>query len=477
MTFEDFQDNELILDRYKPLETIGTGGYGTVFAAWDTQLKRRVAVKEIPFEPGALNGLPAGLQEAQTAALLTHPNIATVYDFITTDDCAYLIMEFVDGITLADIPSDALNDDTIAAIVKPMASAISHAHKNGVLHLDIKPRNILINHDGRVKIIDFGIAELSGLQGHGSASGGTIGYMPLEQLAGENTSEETDEWAFAAVVYELCTDEYPYANVVGFDASYDQMLAAQEKDEPSLLKTNDAQLDAVFAQALSTNPEERYESVKEFSTELMAQLGDVSEGRRELKEVVADLTDDETEEDLLEHPNDAERPPLFTGAEIIRFLGRLFVALLGGACIWQMFAYSQLVSRDTILIPIFTCLVAAATLELTPRLGGIITALALGVLLTLSRGAEYWMYGVALCVAAVVWWYFIGRKTNVVSLLSTLIIVVAFEVNLFLNTWFTTTFPRVFAGHLTTINISLAALYVLVSSVGVWSIIRRKEED
>lgn len=477
MTFEDFSDNELILDRYKPLETIGTGGYGTVFAAWDTQLKRRVAVKEIPIEPGESHEQPAGLQEAQTAALLTHPNIATVYDFIATNNCAYLIMEFIDGVTLADIPREALNDDTIAAIVKPMASAIAHAHKNGVLHLDIKPRNVLINHDGRIKIIDFGIAELSGLHGHGSASGGTIGYMPLEQLNGDNTSEETDEWAFAAVVYELCTDEYPYANVVGFNTSYDQMLAAQEHDEPSLLETNDIELDRIFAQALSTDPEERFSSVKKFSIELLKQLGDVTEGRRELKEIVAELTDDTTEDDPLEQAREEERQPLFSGAEIMRFLGRLTVALLGGACLWQLFRYSQLVTRDTLLIPIFTCLVAAGTLELAPRLGGIITPLALGVLLTLSRGAEYWMYGIGLCVAVCIWWFFIGRKSNVASLLSTLIIVAAFEINLLLNTWFTNVFPRLFAGHLTAINISLAALYVLVSSVGAWNIFRRKDQE
>lgn len=470
-------EEALLLDRYRPLETIGTGGYGTVFAAWDVQLKRRVAIKEMPFEPDAANAQPTGLAEAQTAALLTHPNIATVYDFITTEDRAYLIMEFVDGVTLADIPSEDLNDDTIATIVKSMASALSHAHKNGVLHLDVKPRNVLINHEGRIKLIDFGIAELSGLHGHGSASGGTIGYMPREQLAGDNTSECTDEWALAAVIYELCTDEFPYADVVGFDATYEQMLRAQEADEPSLLQTNDTVLDEVFATALSTDPENRYPSIKKFSAALLECLGDATQGRRELKEVVATLTDDEDDVDLLEADNEDVKPPLFSAGEIARFVVRLCVGLIGGACVWQLFEILNVTLPEPVLIPTFTTLVVAAILELTPRLGGIIAVLVYSTLLILAGGPFLWVYGLCLALAFCVWWYFLGRKNAILSATGALIVVAALEVNLLAHHQFARAFPTLFGEHLTAVNISLAAAYVLVSIVGAWFVLKRKEEE
>lgn len=471
-----FEEEGLLLDRYRPLETLGTGGYGTVFAAWDEQLKRRVAIKEIPFEHTP-TGEPAGLAEARTAALLTHPNIATVYDFIATDDRAYLIMEYVDGITLADIPSEDLNDDTIATIVKSMASAIAHAHKNGVLHLDIKPRNILINHEGRIKIIDFGIAELSGLNGHGSASGGTIGYMPLEQLEGTETSERTDEWAFASVVYELCTDEFPYADAAGFEATYTQMLKAQQFDEPSLLQTNDPLLDEIFATALSTNPDDRYPTVKKFSTALLERLGDVAEGRKELKEVVADLTNDEEEIDLSESKTHESKPPLFSPGEIGRFIIRLLIGLAGGACIWQLFEYANLTTRDTALIPLFVSLIVAAILELAPRLGGIIAPLALSVLLILSATGHLWAYGLGLALISCVWWYIIGRKSNVMGGFNALFVVIALEINLLAKPWLSSTFPTLIKEHLTTINISLAVTYVLVSMLGAWIISKRKDKE
>ena len=471
-----FENEGLLLDRYRPLETVGTGGYGTVFAAWDEQLKRRVAIKEIPIEHTA-TGEPAGLAEARTAALLQHPNIASVIDFVTADERAYLIMEFVDGVTLADIPSEDLNDDTIAAIVKAMASAIAHAHKEGVLHLDIKPRNILINHEGRIKIIDFGIAELSGLHGHGSASGGTIGYMPLEQLAGEPVSERTDEWAFAAVIYELCTDEFPYADVVGFDATYDQMLKAQQFDEPSLLQTNDAVLDEIFATALSTDPDNRYPTVKKFSNALLERLGDAAQGRRELKETVAELTNDEEATENNTADEQDAKPPLFSLGEIGRFLVRLFVGLVGGASIWQLFEITHLVSRDTMLTPIFVSLVVAAILELAPRLGGIIMPLAASVLLVLDKQATLWPFGLGLAAVTCVWWYIVGRKSNALGGINALFVVAVLEVNLLAKTWLATTYPALFDQHLTAINISLAAAYVLVSMLGAWIIYKRKDKE
>jgi serine/threonine-protein kinase len=300
--------SELLLDRYRELEQIDSGGYGTVILAFDERIRRRVALKRLPL--ALVGGAPVGQDEARTAALLAHPNIVALYDFEVdyARGLTYLVMEYVDGVELGAIPSDDLTDDVIAAVAKAVGDALAYAHKNGVLHLDIKPANILINHEGQVKITDFGLAQLSGVGGHGRAVGGTLGYMPLEQLRGEAVSELTDQWAFAAVLYELLADEFPYYECVQTrkrgrgTSAYDLMVDAQEKAEPALLELGAPELDAAFAQALSRNPEARFASVREFRDAVLPYLGGVGAvagGVKELRRVVAELTgDDSVEEDV-----------------------------------------------------------------------------------------------------------------------------------------------------------------------------------
>lgn len=204
-------EKPLILGRYRPLEVKGTGGSGTVEMAYDTRIQRKVAIKHIPLSQDT-TGKPAGLDEARTAALLANPHIVQVYDFACEGDEAFLIMEYMDGGSLADILDDGgtLTPDEAAYVVKSVADALEYAHENQVLHLDVKPDNILIDHNGTIKLTDFGISELSGADGFGVARGGTIGYMPPEQIRGEHLDERTDEWGLAAVLYEALTGENPF---------------------------------------------------------------------------------------------------------------------------------------------------------------------------------------------------------------------------------------------------------------------------
>ncbi|MCL2680856.1 MAG: serine/threonine protein kinase, partial [Coriobacteriia bacterium] len=249
-----------------------------------------------------------GLEEARTAAMLSHPNIVPLFDFEVDADrgVAYLIMEDIDGITVADIPDEYLTDEVAAAILKAVADALIYAHKNGVLHLDVKPANILINHEGQIKLADFGLAQLShvrqqhtgkGRRGkHGKASAGTVGYMPLEQLSGEEVCEATDQWALAAVIYELLSGEYPYFEEVSRKATINTMLKAQETDEVALLDLGDLVLEGIFARALARNPEVRFDSIKDFSEALLPELGDrpaATAGKRELKKIIPELTSDD----------------------------------------------------------------------------------------------------------------------------------------------------------------------------------------
>lgn len=290
-------EHPLILDRYRPLETLGEGGYATVVLAYDTRMQRRVAIKRLPF-PSDRAGRPvppAGLAEARTAALLNHPNIVTVHEWDTDADEAFIIMEHVDGATVADllqVSDGPLTLDEVAAVVEGVAEALEFAHDNGVLHLDIKPENVLVTRKGRVKVADFGIAALSSAAGHGHGAGGTPGYMPLEQMRGEELDDRTDVWAFGLLVYEMLADANPFYSETWEGALFKAEVAecpAPSEFVPDLPEA----LDDVLLTALATDPDERYAGVRSLANHLLENLGDVKEGRRSLAELVTEACGEE----------------------------------------------------------------------------------------------------------------------------------------------------------------------------------------
>ena len=335
----------LILDRYEPLGIAGSGGFGTVQIAWDPRIQRKVAIKTIQLTeqdayraalPGAqavtapaqqastadrwhgvqpwnefleqaddadgaadadeapetfhaLANLP-GLDEARTAAMLADQRIVTVYDFEVRGRIAYLIMEYVEGITLTDLLAnyeDWLTLDVVAAVFDAVAGALTVAHENNVLHLDIKPDNILINAKGEVKVTDFGLATLADASGAGTTGGGTIGYMPLEQMRREHLDARADEWSLAAVTYEMLTGENPF-----WAKNLDEAELAIEEAElvlPSLCWQNmDEQLDDVIFYALDPDREDRYDNVRDFAEEVDKFLGNAQAGKEQLVDIVED---------------------------------------------------------------------------------------------------------------------------------------------------------------------------------------------
>ena len=317
---------QLILDRYRPLGEAGAGGYGTVTVAWDPRIQRKVAIKtilltEIDARRAALPGANAvarnsrtayvsagfagdapedeavhaltnipGLDEARTAAMLSDPHIVTVYDVEVRGRTAYLIMEYIEGITLTKLMrefADLLTLDIAAAVVDAVSSALKKAHAKHVLHLDIKPDNILINREGTVKVTDFGLATLVDASGAGTTGGGTIGYMPLEQMRREELDARTDEWSLAAVTYELLTGSNPFM-APDLDHAEEAILDA-ELVLPSLCWDNlDEGIDDVLFYALDPNKEERYETVRDFQEEADKFLGNAKRGTKELKLIVAE---------------------------------------------------------------------------------------------------------------------------------------------------------------------------------------------
>ncbi|WP_283169636.1 serine/threonine-protein kinase [Curtanaerobium respiraculi] len=428
------ESTELILNRYRPLGEAGRGGFGTVQIAWDTRIQRRVAVKCMPLGGFPSEGAPPwvdpvdsqdsasaesvedllragnadipGLEEARTAALLQAPNIVGVLDFEVKDSTAYLIMEYVDGITLAQLLRDCgdrVDADIVAAVFDGVANALATAHENAVLHLDIKPDNILINHQGLVKVTDFGLSELSSAAGFDSAAGGTIGYMPPEQMDRGALDERCDEWALASVVYEMIAGENPFwaKDIPAAQrAITDAELVLPHLCMPDL----GPEVDDVLFYALDPDRDERYESVRDFAEVLLPLLGDARSGTKKLAHTVAQAIDDERGEEelagrvpLLERLGLREKPAFMrawstVGAGLLSFASLQAVPQLGGLggiAFWGALALIVL---------------AAA---LVPHVGAVLALAAFSIALFASGAV---VPGALLLAGTCAWWLFSGRR-------------------------------------------------------------------
>ena len=200
------------ISHYKILEKLGEGGMGVVYKAHDTKLDRMVALKFLPPHLNASEQDKARfIQEAKAAAALNHPNVCSVIDISEHDGTMFIVMEFVDGQTLREKKGTVSFKQAIDIGIQ-IADGLATAHEKGIVHRDIKSDNILVTKDGRVKIMDFGLAKLKGgvhLTRSGSTVG-TIGYMSPEQIQGLEVDQRTDLWAFGVVLYEMLTGELPF---------------------------------------------------------------------------------------------------------------------------------------------------------------------------------------------------------------------------------------------------------------------------
>ena len=355
-----------------------------------------------------------GLDEARTAAMLSDPNIVAVYDFEIQDSTACLIMEYVEGMTLTELLRDhdaELTLDIVAAVFDGVAHALEVAHENGVLHLDIKPDNILINHAGQVKVTDFGLATLADASGFGPAGGGTIGYMPLEQMRQENLDARSDEWALASVTYEMLAGENPF-----FASDLFQAQEAIEDGElvlPSLCWDDlDEAADDVIFYALDPERDERYESVRDFAEELAPLLGDAAQGRAALAEIVQGPAEDEA-------PAPAPRAPRIPLRDRITPM-LLRVASHGcgsaGSAVLAFVSFANIPQASGFDNPLFWGLFGLVTLAgaLRPHLGALLGLLAFsGMLIACGiPAAGYYQLRHPPQWSAGVWWWYLGRTDD-----------------------------------------------------------------
>ncbi|MHC4331878.1 MAG: serine/threonine-protein kinase, partial [Planctomycetota bacterium] len=202
-------------------EIIGRGGMGVVYLARDTKLDRSVAIKSIPAELQANSTARMRfMREAKLLASLNHPNIAVIHDIIEQDaSSGYLVLEYIPGQTLAErIADEPVKLEEALSISRQIAEALLGAYEQGIAHRDLKPGNIKITPEGRVKVLDFGLAKAIGTQEEKPQSTitqagrivGTPAYMSPEQARGNPTDHRTDIWSFGCIMYEMLTGQLPF---------------------------------------------------------------------------------------------------------------------------------------------------------------------------------------------------------------------------------------------------------------------------
>lgn len=261
----------LLLERYKILEPLGEGGFSKVVKAVDTKVDRVVAIKIIP---AGRQAAVRALREAKTVALLNHPNIVTLYEFEQRDGNYYLIMEFVEGQNLATILDKfgRLPVELVAAIAVQVCEALECAHQNDVIHRDIKPANLRILSDGRVKVMDFGIARLrsaaktSGVTAENDIVG-TFAYMSPEQASGETADERSDLFSLGVLLYRMVTGGLPFSADTPAGTIYKIL-----NEEPGQPHEVDELISPILSQIITTaiakSPDDRFPTIEELKTRL-----------------------------------------------------------------------------------------------------------------------------------------------------------------------------------------------------------------
>ena len=265
---------ERFIGRYRVDRRLGEGGMGTVYLAHDEHIDRFVAIKLMRSD--SEESLRRFKIEAKAAGRLKHPNIVTIYDFDIFDGSPCLVMEFVEGDTLARLI--ARNEPmTIARkleLIEHVCRALAFAHRAGIVHRDIKPHNLMIERDGTVKVLDFGIARTTAGSGTTGKIVGTVAYMAPEQALGRPVDSRTDIWAVGLVLYEFVTGQVAFAG----DSDY-SILDRIVRGEPEPFKHEDRnvieELEPILKKALAKDPAHRYQNA-----EVMAR--DLSEARRNL---------------------------------------------------------------------------------------------------------------------------------------------------------------------------------------------------
>ena len=282
------------LGPYEIVASIGAGGMGEVYRARDARLNRDVAIKILPASFSAdPDRLQRFAQEARAAAALNHPNILSIFDIGEDHGAPYVVSELLEGETLRDrLRNGPLSSRKAIDYARQIASGLAAAHEKGIVHRDLKPENLFVTNDGRVKILDFGLAKLTRPEA-GDASGdaptqqvgtdagtvmGTVAYMSPEQVRGKPADPRSDIFAFGAILYEMLSGKRAFHG----DSPADTMSAILKEDPSELAETNrnvSLALERIVRHCLEKSPAERFQSARDVVFNLEA-LTDISTSSR-----------------------------------------------------------------------------------------------------------------------------------------------------------------------------------------------------
>ena len=280
------------LGSYELTTPIGAGGMGEVYRAKDARLGREAAIKVLPADlAGDAERRARFEQEARAASALNHPNILTVYDIGDSESGLYIAMEYVDGRTLRElVVSGPVPTRKLLPIAAQVADGLAKAHAAGIVHRDLKPENVMVNKDGFVKILDFGLAklaapaggggsELATMVGPGTSPGvvlGTVGYMSPEQASGQPVDFRSDQFSLGAILYEMATGRRAFQKKTAVET-----LSAIIREDPEPISgvnpSAPAPLRWIVERCLAKEPEDRYASTLDLSRDLKQTLDHLSE--------------------------------------------------------------------------------------------------------------------------------------------------------------------------------------------------------
>jgi eukaryotic-like serine/threonine-protein kinase len=292
------------LGPYRIVGPLGAGGMGEVYKARDVKLDRDVAIKVLPAalaaDPDALNRFE---REAKAIAALSHPNILAIHDFGLHDGVKYAVTELLQGETLRErLAGGMLPRRKVLQVGADIADGLAAAHEKGIVHRDLKPENIFVTSDGRVKILDFGLARqidpgaplanetsdgrtLLGKTEPGMVMG-TVGYMSPEQVAGRRADHRADIFSLGCVLYEMASGQRAFLR----DTPAETMTAILRDDPPEMSRERGARpaaFDGVVRHCLEKRPEERFQSARDLAFALRSLLGSSTSGENSTSAIAA----------------------------------------------------------------------------------------------------------------------------------------------------------------------------------------------